>query len=264
MLNLGCHLSIGANTFQFFSRNPQGGAAKKINSEDSNKLRDIMNENGFAPILAHSPYTINFCSGESRIRDFARIAFGDDLKRISELPCHLYNLHPGSHVGQGIGKGIEMISEILNEYITEDLGVYVLLETMSGKGSEVGSRFEELREIRDRVIHKKWVGICIDSCHIYSAGYDIVSDPDRVFTELDNVIGTDRIMALHLNDSKYGFNSKKDRHEKLGEGTLGTDALMRFITHEAVKGIPILLETPNEVEGYKREIELIKSITGDN
>ena len=272
MIKIGCHLSIskgfenagktaleiGGNTFQFFTRNPQGGAAKKIDPEDAKKLKKIVEDNDFAPLLAHSPYTINMCSADNRVRHFAKTAFEDDLNRLKQLPCDLYNFHPGSHVGQGIEKGIELIADVLNTYMTKDLGIYVLLETMSGKGSEVGSSFEELREIYDRVEHKKWMGVCIDSCHIYSAGYDIVNDLDGVFTKFDKVFGVEKLKAVHLNDSKMPFGSNKDRHEKLGEGTIGLDALLRFIKHDAVKDLPILLETPNDIEGYRKEIELIK------
>lgn len=272
MNGIGCHLSIskgfekagetaleiGANTFQFFTRNPQGGAAKKIDQDDADKLKKIMNDNDFAPLLAHSPYTINMCSADNRVRHFAKIAFEDDLKRLKKISCDLYNFHPGSHVGQGIEKGIELITEVLNKYMTEDLGIYVLLETMSGKGSEVGSTFEEIREIYDRIKHKKWIGVCIDSCHIYSAGYDIVNDLDGVFTKFDKIFGIEKIKAVHLNDSKMPFKSNKDRHEKLGEGTIGLDSLIRFIKHDALKNLPILLETPNDIDGYRKEIDIIK------
>jgi deoxyribonuclease IV len=274
MIKAGCHLSIsdgfekagktaleiGANTFQFFTRNPQGGAAKEIDPDDAAGLRDIVEKNGFAPLLAHAPYTINMCSSEERIKSFARSAFSDDLKRLKKLPCKLYNLHPGSHVGQGIQRGIELITEILNEYITQDLGIYVLLETMSGKGSEVGSRFEEIRQIYDGVKYKKWIGVCVDSCHLYSAGYDIVNDLDGVFAVFDRIIGAEKIKAIHLNDSKTTFGSKKDRHEKLGEGSIGLDHLVRFLKHDAVKDLPVLLETPNDVEGYRHEIDILKNM----
>ena len=272
MIKSGCHLSIsegfekagltaleiGANTFQFFTRNPQGGSAKKIDPGDAAALKKIVEDNDFAPLLAHSPYTINMCSADTRVREFARMAFSDDLERLKRLPCKLYNFHPGSHVGQGIEKGIELIAEVLNEYITEDLGIYVLLETMSGKGSEVGSSFEELKEIYDRVRNNKWLGVCVDSCHLYSAGYNIVDHLDDVFMMFDKIIGVEKIMAVHLNDSKTPYNSRKDRHEKLGLGTIGLDPLVRFVKHEALAGLPILLETPNEVVGYKQEIELLK------
>jgi len=272
MIKAGCHLSIsqgfekagrtaveiGANTFQFFTRNPQGGSAKDIDPVDSQKLKVVIEENDFAPLLAHCPYTLNMCSPDEKTRNFARYAFSDDIKRIKQLPCHLYNFHPGSHVGQGIMKGIELIAEILNEYVTEDLGIYILLETMSGKGSEIGSDFQELRQIYDLVEHKKWIGFCVDSCHLYSAGYDIVKDPDGVFEEFDKTIGVEKIKAVHLNDSKTPFGSRKDRHEKLGEGSIGLEALVRFLKHEAIKDLPIFLETPNDISGYKEEIELLK------
>ncbi len=272
MLHIGCHLSaakgyapmgrealsIGANTFQFFTRNPRGGNAKAVSPEDVAAYLTLASENGLGVILAHAPYTLNGCSADEGVRDFARRTLRDDLERMEQLPGNLYNFHPGSHVGQGVDVGIGLIADMLNAVLWEDMRTTVLLETMAGKGSEVGGRFEELRAIIDRVRLNDRLGVCLDTCHVSDAGYDIVGDLDGVLAEFDRVIGLDRLKAIHLNDSKNPRGSRKDRHEKLGEGALGFDALMRVVNHPALRGLPFLLETPNELEGYAREIARVK------
>lgn len=274
MLNIGSHLSaskgylhmakeavsIGANTFQFFTRNPRGGSAKKIDENDVRECIEYMNEHDFAQILAHAPYTLNPCSKDEKTREFALNTMTDDLMRMEYTPNQLYNFHPGSHVGQGIEAGIEMISGMLNKVLTAQLTTTVLLETMAGKGSEVGSKFEELREIIDRVELSEKLGICLDTCHVYDAGYDIVNDLDGVLEKFDSIIGLDRLKAIHLNDSKNQFESHKDRHEKIGEGSIGIEAMTRIINHPKLKNLPFLLETPNNIDGYKNEIELLKGL----
>lgn len=273
MLNIGCHLSVskgfevmgkqaielGGNTFQFFTRNPRGGKAKDIDAEDTQALLSLMKENNFAKILAHAPYTLNPCSKDERTREFAFETMSDDLKRMEYLPYNLYNFHPGSHVGQGVNVGIEMISNLLNNVLWEDMTTTVLLETMSGKGSEVGSKFTELREIIDNVQLKDKMGVCLDTCHVYDGGYDIKDNLEAVLEEFDKVIGIDRLKAIHINDSKNPFKSHKDRHEKIGEGYIGIEAFERIVTHPVLKNLPFYLETPNELEGYAREIALLKS-----
>lgn len=274
MLNIGCHLSaskgflnmgktaieLGGNTFQFFTRNPRGGSAKNIDPEDAKALISLMQENSFAKILAHAPYTLNACAKVPSIREFAYNTMLDDLKRMEYVPNNMYNFHPGSHVGQGVETGIELISDLLNSILLESQTTTVLLETMAGKGSEVGSRFEELREIIDRVELKDKMGVCLDTCHVNDAGYDIVNDLDGVLTEFDKVIGLDRLKALHLNDSKNPLGAHKDRHEKIGEGYIGKDAFKRIVNHPVLKDLPMFLETPNELPGYAEEIELLKSL----
>lgn len=274
MLNIGCHLSaskgfyhmgrealsIGANTFQFFTRNPRGGSAKDIDPADAQKLNDLIKENNFAKILAHAPYTLNACAEKEYVREFAFNTMLDDLKRMEYVPDNLYNFHPGSHVGQGVEKGIEMISDLLNSIMWKDQTTTVLLETMSGKGSEVGSKFEELREIIDRVELKEKMGVCLDTCHVYDGGYDIVNDLDGVLTQFDKIIGLDRLKAIHINDSKNPFSSHKDRHEKIGDGSIGSEAFERIINHPALRHLPFYLETPNELDGYAREIAFLKSL----
>ncbi|AFS78088.1 endonuclease IV [Gottschalkia acidurici 9a] len=271
---LGCHLtiskgflsagevakSIGANTFQFFTRNPRGGKAKELDRSDINNLELFMKENDFGKLLAHAPYTLNMASYKENVWDFAKIIFKDDLKRLEEIPCSLYNFHPGSHTGKGVEYGIERITTILNEVITGNESTMVLLETMSGKGTEIGSNFEELKRIIDKVKYSEIMGVCLDTCHLYSAGYDIVNDLDGVLEEFDKVIGIEKIKAIHLNDSMTEFNSKKDRHAKIGEGTIGLEAIKNIINHPQLKEIPFLLETPNEVEGHKEEIEILRNI----
>ena len=274
MLSLGCQLSsaagfaamgktalkINANTFQFFLRNPRGGAAKDIKPADVSEFLALAKQNGFGKILAHAPYTLNPCSKDTSVREFAGEVFADDLKRMENLPGNLYNFHPGSHVGQGVAAAIPQIVEILDAVMPEARHTTVLLETMSGKGSEVGSRFEELAEIISRASSNapERLGVCLDTCHVYSAGYDIVNRLDEVLEEFDRVIGLNRLHAIHLNDSMTEFASHKDRHERLGHGTIGKDALIRFINHSALKGIPVNLETPNEIPGYEEEIALLR------
>ena len=274
MLNIGCHLSsskgfyhmgeeslsIDANTFQFFTRNPRGGSAKDIDPQDAQKLNELMKEKGFAKILAHAPYTLNACAKVESIREFAHNTMLDDLKRMEFVPGNMYNFHPGSHVEQGVETGIKLISDQLNAILWEDMHTTVLLETMAGKGSEVGSRFEELREIIDRVELKDKMGVCLDTCHVYDAGYDIVGDLDGVLTQFDKIIGLERLQAIHINDSKNPFKSHKDRHEKIGEGSIGTEAFERIINHPALRDLPFFLETPNDLEGYAAEIKLLKSL----
>ena len=274
MLNIGCHLSaskgfyhmgcealsIGANTFQFFTRNPRGGSAKDIDPVDAQKLNDLIKENKFAKILAHAPYTLNACAEKEYVREFAFNTMLDDLKRMEYVPNNLYNFHPGSHVGQGVEKGIEMISGLLNSIMWKDQTTTVLLETMSGKGSEVGSKFEEIREIIDRVELDEKLGVCLDTCHVYDGGYDIVNDLDGVLTQFDKIIGLDRLNAIHINDSKNPFASHKDRHEKIGDGSIGAEAFERIINHPALRDLPFYLETPNELDGYAREIAFLKSL----
>lgn len=274
MLNIGCHLSsskgfyhmgeeslsIDANTFQFFTRNPRGGSAKDIDPQDAQKLNELMKEKRFAKILAHAPYTLNACAKVESIREFAHNTMLDDLKRMEFVPGNMYNFHPGSHVEQGVETGIKLISDQLNAILWEDMHTAVLLETMAGKGSEVGSRFEELREIIDRVELKDKMGVCLDTCHVYDAGYDIVGDLDGVLTQFDKIIGLERLQAIHINDSKNPFASHKDRHEKIGEGSIGTEAFERIINHSELRNLPFFLETPNDLKGYAAEIKLLKSL----
>ena len=252
-------LSIGGNTFQFFTRNPRGGKAKDLDFNDIAIFNEKSKES-FGPILAHAPYTLNACAADDRIREFAYITMEDDLKRLEHTPGAMYNFHPGSHVGQGVEVGIEKISGLLNDILFPDMKTTVLLETMAGKGSEVGSKFEELRAIIDKTRLNDKLGVCLDTCHVYDAGYDIVNDLDGVLGEFDRVIGLDRLKAIHLNDSKNPFSSHKDRHEKIGDGSLGIDAITRIINHPKLRLLPFFLETPNELDGYKREIELLKSL----
>ena len=276
MFYIGCHLSasdgflamgrtalsIGANTFQFFTRNPRGSKAKAIDPADVAAFLALAAENGFGTLVAHAPYTINPCSKDEHTREFARMTLADDLKRMEHLPGNVYNFHPGSHTGQGMETGIAQIAETLNAILTPGLRTTVLLETMSGKGSEVGSRFEELREIIDRVELSDKLGVCLDTCHVSDAGYDIADDPDGVLTEFDRVIGLDRLRAVHVNDSLNPRSSHKDRHARIGEGCLGAEALGRVVRHPALQGLPFVLETPNELPGYAREIALLKELHG--
>ena len=276
MFYIGCHLSasdgflamgktalsIGANTFQFFTRNPRGSKAKAIDPADVAAFLALAAEHGFGTLVAHAPYTINPCSKDERTREFARMTLADDLRRMEHIPGNVYNFHPGSHTGQGIETGIGQIAETLNAILTPDIRTTVLLETMSGKGSEVGSRFEELREIIDRVELSDKLGVCLDTCHVSDAGYDIADDPDGVLTEFDRVIGLDRLRAVHVNDSLNPVGSHKDRHARIGEGCLGAEALGRVVRHPALQGLPFVLETPNELPGYAREIALLKELHG--
>lgn len=272
MFTIGCHLSaskgylamakqavsIGANTFQFFTRNPRGGKAKEINEDDVKAFLEYSKEHGINRILAHAPYTLNACSADSGIREFAKNTMVDDLKRMEYTPGNYYNFHPGSHVGQGVEVGIDFIAEMLNEILTKEQTTTVLLETMSGKGSEVGRNFEELKAIIDKVKLKDKLGVCLDTCHIWDGGYDVVNNFDGVLNEFDKIIGLEKLKAIHLNDSKNDLASHKDRHEKIGEGKIGLDAISKIINNDRIKDLPFYLETPNEIDGYEREIELLK------
>ena len=248
----------GGNTFAFFTRNPKGGNAKAIDPADVAKFQEIAREHEFGKIVAHAPYTLNACAAKENLRDFARNTFSDDLKRMEATPGNYYNFHPGSHVGQGIEVGIQKIAEVLNAVLTEEQTTTVLLETMAGKGSEVGSHFQELRAIMDLVEKRDKLGICLDTCHVWDGGYDIVNDLDGVITEFDRIIGLDHLKAIHLNDSLNPLGSHKDRHARIGEGQIGLDALVRVIRHPALEGKPFILETPNDDEGWTREIALLR------
>lgn len=259
--NLGLEaLSIDANTAQFFPRSPRGGKAKPLNQADVNGLQELMDNTTMDVILAHAPYIINLASKSEKTRNNAYEIFEDDLKRLDNLPNNMYNFHPGSHVQQGIEKGIELISDSLNKLIREDMKTTILLETMAGKGTEIGRTFEELESIIEKIDMDEKVGVCIDTCHIYDGGYDIVNDLDGVIDEFDSIIGLDRLKAIHLNDSKYGLNSHKDRHEKIGMGKIGIDAITEIINHKKLRDLPFYLETPNDVEGYKEEIDLLRGL----
>lgn len=274
MLTIGSHLSsskgflhmgkeavkIGANTFQFFTRNPRGGAAKAIDEADIQAFLTFAEEHAFGKIVAHAPYTLNACSADERTREFAFEVMTDDLKRMEYVPGNYYNFHPGSHVKQGAEVGIAMIAEMLNKILTPELHTTVLLETMAGKGSEVGRSFEELRAILDRVELSDQMGVCLDTCHVYDAGYDIVGNLDGVLEEFDRILGLERLCAIHLNDSKNPFGSHKDRHKKIGQGSIGLEAITRIVNHPNLRGLPFLLETPNELAGYAEEIALLKSV----
>lgn len=272
MLHIGCHLSssrgfaamgrqaleLGADTFQFFTRNPRGSRAKDLDPADAAALAALMEEHRFAPVIAHAPYTLNLCGESERNREFARDTMADDLRRLEFLPGQYYNFHPGSHVGQGLEAGIDLIAQGLNAILTPEQHTTVLLETMAGKGSEVGGRFEELRAILDRVELSGKVGVCLDTCHVSDAGYDIIRDLDGVLAEFDRRIGLDRLKAVHLNDSKNPPGSRKDRHERIGEGEIGLEALARVVRHPVLRDLPFCLETPNELPGYKAEIALMR------
>lgn len=274
MLYIGCHLSssdgflamgktaltLGANTFQFFTRNPRGSKAKAIDSADAAAFRALAAENGFGTIVAHAPYTINPCSKDQHTREFARMTMADDLQRMEYIPGNVYNFHPGSHTGQGVETGIAQIADTLNAILTPDIRTTVLLETMAGKGSEVGSRFEELREILDRVTLTDKMGVCLDTCHMSDAGYDIAGDIDGVLTAFDKVIGLRRLRAVHVNDSLNPVGAHKDRHARIGEGYLGAEAFRRIVNHPALQGLPMVLETPNELPGYAEEIALLRRL----
>lgn len=254
----------GGNTFAFFTRNPRGGSAKEIQSTDVERFLKIAEENNFGRIVAHAPYTLNACAAKENLRDFARETMRDDLKRLEMTPGNYYNFHPGSHVGQGTEIGIQKIAEILNDVLTEEQSTIVLLETMAGKGSEVGRTFEEIRAILDLVEKKDKIGVCLDTCHVWDAGYDIVNNLDGVLEEFDRIIGLERLKAVHLNDSMNGLGSHKDRHAKIGEGQIGTDALVKVICHPAMENRPFILETPNDDEGWAKEIELLKERYEEN
>ena len=272
MFTIGCHLSssagfyhmgkeaigIGANTFQFFTRNPRGSKAKAIDQKDVERFHAFCQENGIERILAHAPYTLNACSKDPHVREFALETMADDLVRMEYVPGNCYNFHPGSHVGQGAEEGIRLIADTLNQILKPEQTTTVLLETMSGKGSEVGKSFEEIRAILDRVELQEHMGVCLDTCHVYDVGYDIVNDLDGVLEQFNRTIGLSRLRAIHLNDSKNPFASHKDRHEKIGQGSIGTEAMIRIINHPALQGIPVYLETPNELEGYAEEIRFLR------
>lgn len=273
MLNIGCHLSvskgfeamgkaalsIGANTFQFFTRNPRGSKAKDIDPIDIEKFLALAKEHNFAILLAHAPYTLNACSADASTRQFALETMRDDLRRMEYLPGNLYNFHPGSHVKQGAEIGIQQITDLLNEILTPEQSTTVLLETMSGKGTEIGRSFEELRAILDGVTLSDKMGVCLDTCHIHDGGYDVINDLDGVIDEFDRIIGLDRLKAIHLNDSLNDLGAHKDRHARIGEGKLGADALVRVINHPKLRHLPFFLETPNELNGYAKEIAFLRA-----
>lgn len=253
-------LKLGANTFAFFTRNPRGGKAKEIDPADVDKLLALMEEHHFGKLVAHAPYTMNLCAAKENVRNFSMEMFQDDLKRMDYLPGNYYNFHPGSHVGQGAEQGIEMIAEALNGALFEEQTTTVLLETMAGKGSEVGRSFEELRRIIDLVDLDDKLGVCLDTCHIWDGGYDVVDHLDDVLNEFDQVIGLDRLKAIHLNDSMNPLGAHKDRHEKIGQGHLGLEAITRIINHPVLKELPFILETPNDDEGYTNEIAMLRKL----
>ena len=254
-------VKIGANTFQFFTRNPRGSRAKEIDPEDVRKFLEYAQEHDICQILAHAPYTLNPCSKDAKTREFAWMTMEDDLKRMEYVPGNCYNFHPGSHVGQGAQEGIRMISEMLNQILKEEQHTTVLLETMAGKGTEVGRSFEELAQILDRVELGDKMGVCLDTCHVSDAGYDLIHDLDGVLTEFDRVIGLSRLKAIHLNDSKNPAGARKDRHACIGEGCIGLEALTRVVRHPALRELPFCLETPNELPGYAREIALMRRLS---
>ena len=251
-------IANGGNTFAFFTRNPRGGRAKEIDPEDVRKFLELTEEYKFGKIVAHAPYTLNACAAKENIREFARETMADDLKRMEWTPGNYYNFHPGSHVGQGAEAGVRMIAEMLNEVLTEDQTTTVLLETMSGKGTEMGRNFEELRQILDLVEKKDKMGICLDTCHVWDGGYDIVNDFDGVLEEFDRIIGLEKLKAIHLNDSLNDLGSHKDRHARIGEGRIGLEALVRVISYPRLEGIPFILETPNDDEGWVAEIRTLR------
>lgn len=274
MLCIGCHLSasggylamgkqalkMGANTFQFFTRNPRGGTAKPLNMKDVEAFLELSRENNIGKLVAHAPYTLNLCSADEGIMEFAKNTFIDDLERLEFTPGNYYNFHPGSHVKQGVDVGIEKICAALDVILERDWQTTVLLETMAGKGSEIGRSFEELRTIIDNTKYGYKLGVCLDTCHIYDGGYDIVNNLDAVLDEFDRVVGLDRLKALHLNDSKNPMGSHKDRHEKIGDGSIGIDTFRQIVNHPLLKTKPMELETPNDLDGYEREIALLRSL----
>ncbi len=276
MFQIGCHISsaggylamgeravaLGANTFAFFTRNPRGGAAKAIDPDDVAAFHALCAAHGIERLVAHAPYTLNPCGEKPHVQAFARTAFADDLQRMEHTPGQFYNFHPGSHVGQGVETGIEKIAGVLNEVLFPDMRTTVLLETMAGKGSEIGGRFEELRAILDRVELVGKLGVCLDTCHIWDAGYDIVDDLDGVLSEFDRVIGLERLKAVHLNNSLNDRGSHKDRHARITEGRIPLDAIVRIIRHPALDGLPFILETPNDDAGYAQEIALLRELQG--
>lgn len=275
MKYIGCHLTIskgfsalgrqaldlGGNTAQFFTRNPRGGSAKALDPADISGLKAIMASHHFGPLVAHAPYTINPCAANEKTLEFAVLAMSEDLHRLDALPGTYYNLHPGSHVGQGVMAGIEKIAATLNQVLYPEMKSVVLLETMAGKGSEIGRSFEELREILDRVTLSEQMGVCLDTCHVYDGGYDIINDLDGVLTHFDKVIGLHRLKAIHINDSMNPLGSHKDRHQKLGQGSIGLEAIERIVNHPALRELPGILETPNELPGYAEEIALLRRLS---
>lgn len=272
MIYLGCHLSVsggfekmgkdalklGADTLQFFTRNPRGANAKKIDENDTKAFVNLMQQNNFGKIIAHAPYTLNPCSADENTRNFALKIFKDDLSRMEYIPNNYYNFHPGSHTGQGVDIGINQIADMLNKSLTENQSTIVLLETMAGKGTEIGRSFQELQAIIDKVELKNKIGVCLDTCHIFDAGYDIVNNLDGVLKEFNSVIGLDRLKAVHLNDSKNAMGSHKDRHETIGNGNIGLSAMFKIVNHPLLQGLPFCLETPNDADGYKKEIQMLR------
>lgn len=251
-------LKLGASTFAFFTRNPRGGSAKAVNEADVQRFLELWKEKGYGKIVAHAPYTLNACSDKAQVRRFAREAFAEDLARMEYTPGNYYNFHPGSHVGQGEETGVRLIAELLNECLREDMTTTVLLETMAGKGSEIGRSFEELREILDCVQLSDKIGVCLDTCHVWDAGYDIVNDLESVLREFDRVVGLNRLKAVHINDSMNTLGSHKDRHARIGEGQIGTEAFVRIINHPALRELPFILETPNDDAGWTKEIAMLR------
>lgn len=276
MIRIGCHLSsskgyesmakdaiaIDANTFQFFTRNPRGGNAKAINEKDVERFLTTAKEKDITPLLAHAPYTLNACSADPKLRDFAKRTMADDLARMEYTPGNMYNFHPGCHVKQGVKTGIEYISQMLNEILSLDQTTTVLLETMAGKGSEIGGCFEELKQILDLVDLSDHMGVCLDTCHVWDGGYDIVNHLDDVLNEFDRIIGINRLKAIHLNDSQNPLGAHKDRHAKLGEGYIGIDTFKRIVTHPILGKLPFYMETPNDLDGYAREIHMMREAAG--
>ena len=276
MIRIGCHLSsskgyesmakeaiaIDANTFQFFTRNPRGGNAKAINEKDVERFLTTAKEKDITPLLAHAPYTLNACSADPKLRDFAKRTMADDLARMEYTPGNMYNFHPGCHVKQGVKTGIEYISQMLNEILSPDQTTTVLLETMAGKGSEIGGCFEELKQILDLVDLSDHMGVCLDTCHVWDGGYDIVNHLDDVLNEFDRIIGINRLKAIHLNDSQNPLGAHKDRHAKLGEGYIGIDTFKRIVTHPILGKLPFYMETPNDLDGYAREIHMMREAAG--
>lgn len=272
MIYLGCHLSVsggfekmgkdalklGADTLQFFTRNPRGANAKKIDENDTKAFVNLMQQNNFGKIIAHAPYTLNPCSADENTRNFALKIFKDDLSRMEYIPNNYYNFHPGSHTGQSVDIGINQIANMLNKSLTENQSTIVLLETMAGKGTEIGRSFQELQSIIDKVELKNKIGVCLDTCHIFDAGYDIVNNLDGVLKEFNSVIGLDRLKAIHLNDSKNTMGSHKDRHETIGNGNIGLSAMFKIVNHPLLQGLPFCLETPNDADGYKKEIQMLR------
>lgn len=276
MIRIGCHLSsskgyesmakdaiaIDANTFQFFTRNPRGGNAKAINEKDVERFLTTAKEKDITPLLAHAPYTLNACSADPKLRNFAKRTMADDLARMEYTPGNMYNFHPGCHVKQGVKTGIEYISQMLNEILSPDQTTTVLLETMAGKGSEIGGCFEELKQILDLVDLSDHMGVCLDTCHVWDGGYDIVNHLDDVLNEFDRIIGINRLKAIHLNDSQNPLGAHKDRHAKLGEGYIGIDTFKRIVTHPILGKLPFYMETPNDLDGYAREIHMMREAAG--